>query len=98
MKIKCSIVCRVTENWKGGKQFEIPAYEAHHYKIADFKVEYKLVIHRINSKHEELEVIREGSWFTKSENGKRFLSFADATFVYSEKSDEIYLQRDYTTV
>lgn len=98
MKIKCSIVCRVTENWKGGKQFEIPSYDARHYNLSDFKVEHKLVISRINSKHEELEILKEGDWFVKENKTTRFISFADARFAYSEKSDEIYLQQDYTTV
>lgn len=101
MKIKCSIICKVTENWKGGKEFEVPLYEARHYSnISDFKIEYKLVVCRINSKHEEFERLKEGTWFVKSFETPttRFISFADVTFAYSEKNDEIYIQRDYITV
>lgn len=101
MKIKCALICRITEIWKGGKVYEILPNDAGYYSNDDnFKIDYKLRISRINSKHELLETLKDGDWFIKSTKSEtiRFISFADVKFAYLEKNDTIYIEQNFITV
>lgn len=103
MRVACNIQCQVTE--MGKKPFDVPLYEAVHYEghKKHYKVEYRLVIVRVetnvDNSLEDKEILVKTEWFQKSgADTVRSIRFANTTFSYFEKQDQIYINRNYDIV
>jgi len=101
MRIACRLICQITE--QGKTPFDIALYDAHHYAgQKGFKIEYKLKIIRVTESGDDAETLKETDWFQKETNLRseitRNIHFADTTFSYLEKQDQIFIQRDFDII